>query len=137
MSRTIQQIPKADRELLHRCRLLNEDIEALHRFLPEQPKVIALLSRLNLDELPRDKRNQVRNILRGKELLDKRKTELNKIAVRGEKIAHRIAYGNFRSFAKLYCLDGLSVDEVARQIPCNKGTVRKYIKLLKESPENV
>lgn len=131
MSRTIQQIPKADRELLCRCRILNEDIEALRRFLPEHPKVIVLLSRLNLDELPRDKRKQIRDILRGKELLDKKRTELNRIAVRGERVAHRIAHSNLRSFAKLYCLDGLSADEVARQIPCSKGTVWKYIRLLK------
>lgn len=128
-------IPETDRKLLRRCRILNEDLEALRSFLPDQ-KIIDTLSRLNLDELPKDKRRRVEIILRAAGKMYSKQIELNRICARAEKAAHRIAHDTLRRIAKLYCLDCRSSQEIAKELFCGKATVRKYIKILNEPPVN-
>lgn len=126
-------IPEPDRLLLQRCRHLKEDLAGLERVLPE-PEVIALLARLPLYELPRSKRKQIACILRLKSMQDEKRAELNKIIVKAEIAAHRIEHEKLRRVVKLYCLDGLSIADTAKDCPCSERTVRKYVKLLSKSP---
>lgn len=128
-------IPEPGRLLLWRCRRLKEDLAGLERVLPK-PEVVALLARLPLYELPRSKRKQVACILRLKSMQDEKQAELDGISIKAEIAAHRIEHENLRRIVKLYCLDGLSIADTAKDCPCSTGTVRKYINLLNRPSES-
>ena len=136
MTYTAPYLPEPDRKLLRRCRILNEDLDALRNFLPDQ-KIIDTLSRLNLDELPRNTRRQVEIILRSADKLRSKQAELDGICVRAEKAAHRIAHDTLRRIAKLYDLDCRSDQEIAKELGCSKATAQKYIRILNTPPETV
>ena len=135
MPRTINYIPEQDRLLFLRCRHLKEDLAGLKRVLPK-PEIIAILARLSLYELPRSRRKQVAYILRLKSMQNEKQAELNGVCIEAEIAAHRIKHENLRRIVKRYCLDGLSLTDVAKECPCSTGTVRKYIKLLNRPSEN-
>lgn len=129
MQRASVFIPEPDRLLFRRCRRLKEDLAGLERVLPES-EVVALLAHLPLYELPRSKRKQVARILRLKSMQDEKLAELDRSCIKAEIAAHRIEHEKLRRIVKLYCLDGLSIADTAKDCLCCTDTVRKYIRLL-------
>lgn len=127
-------IPAADLALLQRCRQLNEDIAELQRTLPEAQALDAL-ARLNLDNLPTEKRRMAAHILRDKAELDARQAEFDDLVIRAEEAAQRIRNANLRRIARLYCLDGLSGYAVKSSCSCCERTVDRCIALLNRLPE--
>lgn len=130
------RIPESDRELLWRCRILNEGIISLRNYLPEQ-KIIDILASLDADKLPKKVRKKIASILLFKNKLDTKQAELNKIILRAKRAADRIPDDTLRKVAKLYCFDCRSICEIAEECSSSKNTVYKHIRLLRESHKNV